>query len=94
MDTFEWYILLSRLGLGINFIQWIALRLYNATQFVAVALFALTPEYVSFLAKLMYLGILFISVRWEHWSSLNKNQLVFTLEAVNVSKISEKIIML
>ena len=28
---------LSRLGLGINFIQWIPLRSYNDTQFVAVA---------------------------------------------------------
>ena len=37
------YILLSRLGLGINFIQWVALRSYNDTQFVAVALFVVTP---------------------------------------------------
>ena len=36
-------ILLSRLGLGINFIQWIPLRSYNDTQFVAVALFVVTP---------------------------------------------------
>ena len=38
------YIRLSRLGLGINFIQWIPLRSYNDTQFVAVALFVVTPE--------------------------------------------------
>ena len=38
------YILLSRLGLGINF-QWIPLRSYNDTQFVAVALFVVTPAY-------------------------------------------------
>ena len=37
------YILLRRLGLGINFIQWIPLRSYNDTQFVAVALFVVTP---------------------------------------------------
>ena len=36
------YILLSRLGLGINFIQWIPLRSYNDTQFIAVALFVVT----------------------------------------------------
>ena len=36
------YILVSRLGLGINFIQWIAVRSSNDTQFVAVALFAVT----------------------------------------------------
>ena len=29
-------ILLNRLGLGINFIQWIPLTSYNDTQFVAV----------------------------------------------------------
>ena len=34
--------ILSRLGLGINFIQWIPLRSYNDTQFVAVALFVVT----------------------------------------------------
>ena len=35
------YILLSRLGLGINFIQWVPLRSYKNydAQFVAVALF-------------------------------------------------------
>ena len=38
------YILLNRLGLGINFIQWIPLRSYNDTQFVAVALFVVTLE--------------------------------------------------
>ena len=38
------YILLSRLGIGINFIQWILLRSYNDTQFVAVALFVVTLE--------------------------------------------------
>ena len=32
------------LGLGINFIQWIPLRSYNDTQFVAVTLFVVTPE--------------------------------------------------
>ena len=37
------YILVSRLGLGINFIQWIPLRSYNGTHFVAVALFVITP---------------------------------------------------
>ena len=37
------YILLSKLGLGFNFIQWIPLRSYNDTQFVAVALFVVTP---------------------------------------------------
>ena len=37
------YILLNRLGLGINFIQWIPLRSYKATEFVTVALFVLTP---------------------------------------------------
>ena len=36
------YILLSRLGLEINYIQWIPLRSYNVTQFVAVALFVVT----------------------------------------------------
>ena len=36
-------ILLSRLGLGINFIQLIPLRSYNDTQFVADALFVMTP---------------------------------------------------
>ena len=35
----------SRLGLGINFIQWIALTTYNDTQFVAVALFVVTPAF-------------------------------------------------
>ena len=40
------YFLLSRLGLGFNFIQWIALRSYNDTQFVAVALFAMTPGHI------------------------------------------------
>ena len=37
------YILLKRLGLGINFIEYIPLRLYNDIQFVAVALFVVTP---------------------------------------------------
>ena len=32
------------LGLGINFMQLIPLRSYNDTQFVAVALFVVTPE--------------------------------------------------
>ena len=38
------YILLSRQGLGINFIQRIRLRSYNDTQFVAVALFVMTDD--------------------------------------------------
>ena len=38
------YILLNRLGLGINFIQWIPLRSYKDTQFVAVALFVVTLD--------------------------------------------------
>ena len=38
------YILLIRLGLEINFIQWIALRSYNDTHFVTVELFAVAPE--------------------------------------------------
>ena len=37
------YILLNRLGLGINFIQRIPPRSYNDTQFVAVTLFVVTP---------------------------------------------------
>ena len=37
INTRARYILLS-LGLGINLIQWIPLRSYNDTQFVAVAL--------------------------------------------------------
>ena len=45
------YILLSRLGLVINFIQWIPLRSYNDTQFVAVALFVVTPEPVKIKSK-------------------------------------------
>ena len=32
------------LGLGINFIQWMPLRSYNDTQFVAVVLLVVTPE--------------------------------------------------
>ena len=36
------YIVLNRLGLGINFIQWILLRSYNDTQFVAVSLFVVS----------------------------------------------------
>ena len=39
-------ILPSRLGLGINFIQWIPLRSNNDTQFIAVALFVVTPGLV------------------------------------------------
>ena len=39
------YILVNRLGLGINFIQWIPLRSYNDTQFVAVAPFVVTTEF-------------------------------------------------
>ena len=38
------YILLSGLGLGINFIQWIPLRSYNYTQFVAVTHFVVTSN--------------------------------------------------
>ena len=41
------YILLNRLGLGINFIQWIPLRSYDDTQFVAVALFVVTPGFMG-----------------------------------------------
>ena len=33
----------SRLWLEINFIQWIPLRSYNDTQFVAITLFVVTP---------------------------------------------------
>ena len=40
------YILLSRLGLGNNFIQWVTLRSYNDTQFVAFALFVVTPGFL------------------------------------------------
>ena len=40
----SYILLVNRLGLGINFVQWIPLRLYNDTQFVAVALFVATPE--------------------------------------------------
>ena len=36
-------ILLSRLGLEINFIQWMPLRSSNDRKFVAVALFVVTP---------------------------------------------------
>ena len=58
-------ILLSKLGLGINFIQWISLRSYNDTQFVAVALFVVTPAvclpqnyanwYISLICKPIYI---------------------------------------
>ena len=40
INTRAIYILLSKVGLEINFIKWILLRSYNDTQFVAVALFA------------------------------------------------------
>ena len=43
INTGARYILLSRLGLGITFIQWIPLRSYNDTHFVAVTLFVVTP---------------------------------------------------
>ena len=49
INTRARYILQSRLGLGINFIQWIPLRSYNATQVVAVALFVVT----TFLKKMV-----------------------------------------
>ena len=45
MNNCERYIPLSRLGLGINFIQWIPLRSYNDTQFVVVAQFVVTPVF-------------------------------------------------
>ena len=47
IDTCARKILLSRLGLGINFIQWMPLRSYNDTQFVAVALFVVTPVWLN-----------------------------------------------
>ena len=42
--TRERYILLSRLGLGINFIQWIPVRSYNDKQFVPMEQFVVTPS--------------------------------------------------
>ena len=47
IDTCAKYILLSRLGLVISFNKWIPLRSYNDTQFVAVALFVVTPAFAT-----------------------------------------------
>ena len=52
------YILLIRLGLEINFIQWIPLRSYNDTQFVAVALFVVTPTLIQPARRICNWGIL------------------------------------
>ena len=68
------YILLSRLGLGINFIQRIPLRSYNDTQFVAVALFVVTPVQVCFSSNYALIGscchviTLSLSIfNWIYW---------------------------
>ena len=56
INTCARYILLSWLGLGINFIQWIPLRSYNDTQFVAVALFVVTPVHGNIRANYLFPG--------------------------------------